>query len=215
MTFRRSRAWLWALAAAVWAAGAAPAVAQEQAPSVGNLFIQAYLDKNEAELKRLIQTRTAEFPAETQAMVEYAMSPDAPQKDQDFLFNIAGVIATMYKEHTGDGRLLAAVEGSYENLLQRRGQTSLSAEAVAKAQKELLALGKGEWKIQSFRMDPAEGLIVEIDVRESSSGELTPRISMVTTQQAAEVVKKHLPNVKKGHVSWSSMGVGLKTAFLE
>ena len=215
MTFQRSRAWLGALAVVVWAAGAAPAPAQEQNPSVGNLFIQAYLDKNEAECKRLIQTRTAEFPAETQAMVEYAMSAEAPQKDQDFLFTIAGSIATMYKEHTGDGRLLAAVEGSYENLLKRRQQTAISAESVAKLQKDLLALGKGEWKIQSLRMDPAEGLIVEIDVRESTSGELTPRISMAVTQQAAAAVKKHLPEVKKGHVSWSSMGVGLKTAFLE
>jgi hypothetical protein len=37
---------------------------------------------------------------------------------------------------------------------------------------------------------------------------------MKTSRQAKEIVEKNLPNIKSGKISWSSMGVGLKTVLL-
>jgi|GEM_PF-2758271 len=185
-------------------------------PSVGNLFIQAYDKKDEKAMRELIRTRTNEFPMEVKAMVEYAMSPGAHPREQDFLFNIALIISTLYKEQTGDGRLLEAVKGNYMHLMERRKASALSPEAVEKTKKDLAALGGGDWRVNVFRLNPDGSLSIEIDVKESSGGAgFTPRVDFKTSQKAKEVVKKNLPKVNKGKIVWSSMGVGLKTVFLD
>ena len=193
-----------------------PTQAQEEAPSVGNLFIKAYMDKNKDEMKKLVSTRTKEFPPEVKAMVEYALSPDAQKEEQDFLFNIAGMISKMYADQTGDKRLLDAVRSNYESLLKTRGSSGLTRQAVAAVKKELADLGGGDWRVSHMDMNDNSELIIEIDVRASSGGEgFTPHIDFRKSKKAKDIVKKHLPGVKKGKISWSSMGVGLKTAFLE
>ena len=67
--------------------------AQAPAPSVGNLFIEAFDKKDEKKMRELIKTRVAEFPAEVKEMVEYASGPGVSPQEQDWLFNIAGTIA--------------------------------------------------------------------------------------------------------------------------
>jgi len=192
------------------------ASAQQEEPSVGNLFIDAYMKKDQAGMRELIKTRTAEFPPEVMAMVQYAMAPDTPKNEADFLFNIAGNISALYGETTGDQRLLDAVRANYQNLLDRRKAGSLPPEAVEAAKKAILELGKDQWQVRVFRLDETGALLVEIDVRESAGGAgFTPRIDLKQTQQAKEIIKENLPGVKQGKISWSSMGVGLKTAFLE
>ena len=42
---------------------------QEEEPSVGVLFIQAFDNKDEKAMRELIKTRTDEFPPEVKAMV--------------------------------------------------------------------------------------------------------------------------------------------------
>ncbi len=194
--------------------GAGSAFAEGGAPSVGNLFIQAYNKKDEAGMKELIRARAEEFPGEVQQMVGYAMSPEAAPEQADFLFNISGIISMMYGEHTGDKRLLAAVEANYTKFLENRDKNSISADAVAAAKKDLLALGKGNWRITHFGMEE-EGLMIDIDVRESSGGSMTPRVEFAVTKESKEVISKHLPSVKKGKITWSSLGVGLRTVFIE
>jgi len=190
------------------------AVAQGEGekPSVGVLFIQAMDKKDEATMRELIKTRTNEFPMEVKAMIEYAMSPGVDPREQDFLFQVTFVISTMYGEQTGDERLLNAVKSSRMNLEQTRKSASLPPAAVEKTKKELAQLGSGSWRIVVFRMGE-QGLDIEVDVRESSGGELTPRIEFKQAEAAKELVRKNLPNAKKGKIIWSSMGVGLKTAF--
>ncbi len=189
--------------------------AQEEA-SAGMLFIEAFNNKDEAAMKKLIETRTEEFPNEVVDMVGYAMSPDASPDEQDFLFFIADLIARMHSEHTGDKRLLAAVQSNYRALMERRGVTVLSPEAVDKTKKELVALGKGDWRVLVFKLDDGGALIIEVDIKESSGGAaFVPSVDFKTSQKAREIIKANLPNVTKGKISWSSMGVGLKTAFLD
>lgn len=189
-------------------------------PSAGNLFIEAFDKKDEKKMRELIKTRTAEFPPEVKEMVGYAMSSEASPQEQDFLFNIAGTIATMYADETKDERLLTAVRGNYEKLLEARkkqqpGGGAVSEEAIAKAKKELMELGKGDWRITVFEVAPDGKVTVEIDVREASGGEGTPKISIATANKAKDELAKHLPKVKSGSISWLSMGVALKTIFLE
>ncbi len=193
-----------------------PAVADEDEPSVGNLFIKAYQEKNESAMKELIKTRTQEFPPEVKAMIEYAMSPGVSAGEQDFLFNIAGTISSMFGEQTGDKRLLNAVKMNYQRVLQARQAGALPPESVEKAKKELSELGGGNWRVTYIKLNENNDLIIEIDVKESTGGAgFTPRISIKESQQAKEIIKRDLPKIKKGKISWSSMGVGLKTAFLE
>lgn len=196
---------------------AAPGGAQETEPSVGNLFIKAMMEKDQETMKNLIATRTEEFPPEVQAMVQYAMSEDAKPEEADFLFNVAGNISMMYGKHTGDNRLLEAVKSNYRNLKARRGEGMLSPEAVEKVKKELSELGGGEWRVQTMKLNDSGALIVEIDVKEPQGGGagFTPHIDFKKSKEAVALIKKNLPTIKKGKVSWTSMGVGLKTAFLE
>lgn len=200
---------------------ASNAQAQANAPSVGNLFIEAFDKKDEKKMRELIKTRAAEFPPEVKEMVEYASAPTTPQPEQDFLFNIAGTIAKMYADETKDERLLNAVRLNYTKIMDARkkhqpgGGAGASEEAIAKAKKELMELGKGDWRVNIFEVSPDGKLTVEIDVKESSGGEGTPKISIATTNKAKEEIAKHLPSVKKGSISWLSMGVALRTVFLE
>jgi len=188
---------------------------EEEGQSVGNLFIQAYNEQNEAAMRDLIKTKSEEVPGEVQAMVEYSLSPDSGPQEQDFLFNIAGTMAQMYGEITGDERLLSAVKKNYMALMDRRKAAALPPDSVKKVKEELLSLGKGDWRIRLFRMDPELGLVVEIDIRESSGGEgTTPSIDFRTGNKAKEIVKSGLPEIKGGKIVWSSLGVGLKTVFL-
>ncbi len=189
---------------------------QEKELSVGNAFINAFDHKDEAAMKNLIKTRSAEVPGEVQAMVEYSISPDASPQEQDYLFNIAGTMAQMYAEITGDKRLLSAVKTNYLEMIDKRKAAALPPGSVKKVKEELLSLGKGNWRIMVFKLDANKELLVEIDMKESSGGEgFTPKVDFKTSQKAKEIVKKELPGIKKGRVSWSSMGVGLKTIFIE
>lgn len=192
--------------------------AEEQA-SVGNAFIEAFDKKDEAAMANIIKTRAAEVPEEVKGMIEYAVSPGANPQEQDFLFNIAGTMAQMYSKNTGDERLLAAVRTNYQNVIEKRkgggGAAAASAQALDKIKNDLQALGNGDWRVSVIRIDAEGGLDVEIDVKESSGGEsLTPHIERSKTEEAKKIVAKHLPNMKKGKILWTSAGVGLKTAFI-
>jgi hypothetical protein len=195
--------------------------AQAAAPSVGNLFIEAFDKKDEKKMRELIKTRTAEFQPEVKEMVEYASNPSTAPQEQDFLFNIAGTIAKMYADETKDERLLNAVRANYAKIIEARKKQqpsggAVSEETIAKIKKELLELGKGDWRVNIFDISPDGKLTVEIDVRETSGGEgMTPKISIATSNKAKEEIAKHLPNIKKGSISWMSMGVALRTVFLE
>lgn len=195
--------------------------AQAAASSVGNLFIEAFDKKDEKKMRELIKTRAAEFPPEVKEMVGYASSPDVAPQEQDFLFNIAGTIAKMYADETKDERLLNAVRANYQKVMDARkkqqpGGGGVSEEAIAKAKKELAELGKGEWRVNIFEISPDGKLTVEIDVKESSGGEgFTPKISIATSNKAKAEVTKHFPSIKSGSISWLSMGVALRTIFIE
>lgn len=192
-------------------------VKAEEQISVGNAFIEAFDKKDEAAMANIIKTRAAEVPEEVRGMVEYALSPDAKPQEQDFLFNIAGTMAQMYGKATGDERLLAAVRSNYQNVIDKRKGSGggVSKEVLDKIKKDIEVLGKGEWRVSVIRMDAEGALDVEIDVKESSGGELTPHIERSKTEEAKKIVAKHLPNMKKGKIVWTSAGVGLKTAFIE
>lgn len=195
--------------------------AQAAAPSVGNLFIEAFEKKDEKKMRELIKTRTAEFQPEVKEMVEYASAPTTSPQEQDFLFNIAGTISKMYADETKDERLLNAVRSNYSKVMENRkkhqpGGGAVSEEAIAKARKELAELGKGDWRVNIFDIAPDGKLTVEIDVKEASGGDgFTPKISIATSNKAKEEIAKHLPSVKKGSISWSCMGVALRTVFIE
>lgn len=215
MTFRKFMQITPGLIAFVLLFWTAPVFSQEEEPSIGNLFIDAYNAQDEAAMKSLIKTRPEEVPGEVQAMVEYSLSPDAGPEEQDFLFNIAGIMAGMYSEVTGDERLLSAVKKNYMALMDRRKAASLPPDSVEKVKKALLELGKGNWRIRLFRMYPEKGLVIEIDIRESAGGDsLTPTIPFRISNKAKEIVKSGLPKIKSGKIVWSSIGIGLKTVFL-
>lgn len=188
----------------------------QQEPSVGNLFITAYEKKDEAAMKKLIETRTNEFPAEVKAMVEYSMSPKAGKQEQDYLFGVAGLIARMYGDQSGDMRLFEAVKNNYGLVLKKRKATTLDPNVVSGLKKKIAELGNGNWRVNTFRLGPDGALTVEIDVRESTGGAgFTPRIEFKKSVETRDIIKAGLPAVKKGKISWSSMGVGLKTVFIE
>lgn len=196
---------------------AAPVNAEEQA-SVGNAFIEAFDKKDEAGMAAIIKNRAAEVSEEVKGMVEYAISPDAKPQEQDFLFNVAGTMAAMYAKNTGDERLLTAVRANYQNVLEKRKSASgggVSKDALEKIKKELVELGKGEWRVSVIRVDAEGALDVEIDVKESTGGELTPHIERSKTEESKKIVAKYLPAMKKGKLVWTSAGVGLKTSFIE
>lgn len=193
---------------------------EEEEPSVGVLFIQAFDNNDEKAMRELIKTRPDEFPQEVKEMVMYAMSPNAVPEEQDFIMMIAGTIAKMHSEHTGDERLLAAVRANHQKLMERRREHALPAEGVQKVKKELTTLGNKNWSVRSVRLDSSGGLLVEIEVNADTGtgGEFTegftPRIDFKKSKKAKEIVQKNLPNIKKGKISWSSMGIGLKAVFL-
>ncbi len=183
---------------------------------MGNLFIQAYEKNDEAAMKEIIKTRTGEFPGEVKAMVEYAMAPDTDPEEQDYLFGVAGLIARMYGDQTGDQRLFEAIKANYATLRERRRASAMDPNAVAAAKKEITEMGSGNWRINVFKLDRNGNLIVEIDVKESTGGaNFTPRIEFKVSEKAKEIIKAKLPGVKKAKISWSSMGIGLKTVFIE
>lgn len=190
--------------------------AEEQA-SVGNAFIEAFDKKDEAAMANIIKARANEVPEEVKGMIEYAISPNVNPQEQDFLFNIAGMMAQMYSKNSGDDRLLAAVSTNYQNVLDKRKGAGggVSKESLEAIKKDLLDLGKGEWHVTVIRVDAEGGLDVEIDVKESTGGELTPHIERSKSDEAKKIVAKHLPKMKKGKLVWTSAGVGLKTSFLE
>jgi len=195
---------------------ASPVLAQQkEAPSVGNLFINAYNKHDQAKMKEIIESRKDEVPAEVQAIVQYAMSPDASPGEQDFLFNIAGNMSYMYKDVTGDERLLAAIKQNYQTLLNQRKATALPQDGVKEAKAALTALGKGKWRVTKFIMDAEKGLSIDIDVPPSEGGGGAPKISIKESQAAREAVLKALPKVKKGKITWSGMGIGLRAVLLD
>ena len=206
---------VWAVAALFLAALISANTAQAEEQTVGQLFIQAFDNKDEKMMKQLIKTRAAEVPGEVKDMVEYAMSPEAAPQARDFIFNIAGMMSKIYADQTGDERLLNAVRGNYEKVLQGAAVDSLDPEAVTHAKKEIAEIGAGQWRVITLELEDG-ALLVEIDVRESGvEGELTPKIDFKKSQETKDLLKKKFPAVKSGKISWNSMGVGLKTLFLE
>ncbi len=184
--------------------------------SVGNAFIEAFDKKDEAGMMKVIKARSKEVPGEVRSMVDYAMSGTAKKEEQDFLFNVAGLMAQMYGKISGDEQLLSAVRTNYKAVLDKRGGSEIPQQAIDDVKKELTELGKGDWRVTSFKSDSSGEFLIEIDVKESAGGEgLTPKIEFAKTKQAKEIVKKRLPSVKKGKIVWSSVGVGLKTIFLD
>ncbi len=193
----------------------APVVKAEEV-SVGNAFIEAFDKKDEAGMMNVIKARSKEVPGEVKSMVDYAMSGTAKKEEQDFLFNVAGLMAQMYSKVSGDERLLSAVQTNYKAVLDKRGGSEISPKAIDDVKKELTELGKGDWRVTNLKSDSSGEFLIEIDVKEASGGEgLTPKIAFAKTKLAKEIVKKHLPTVKKGKIVWSSVGVGLKTIFLD
>jgi hypothetical protein len=192
-----------------------PHIANSEEQSVGNVFIDLFNNNDKAGMEQLMKSRTGEVPDEVQSMVKYAMGPDSSKDEQDFLFNIAGTMSQMYQEATGDERLLGAVQQNYAKLLEERKASALPQDKVQNAKKALDKLGKGAWRIRTFKVIADLGLLIEIDVNDSASGgNFTPRIDFRTSQKAKEIVNKELPDFKEGKISWSSMGVGLKIIFL-
>tara|TARA_Y100000031_G_C7965558_1_gene267962 strand:- start:253 stop:570 length:318 start_codon:yes stop_codon:yes gene_type:complete len=104
--------------------------------------------------------------------------------------------------------------------MERRSEKALPAEGVQKVKDELITLGDNTWRIQSVRLDSSGGLLIEIEVdAETGTGGtfkegFTPRIDFKKSKKAKEIVQKNLPNMKKGKISWTSMGIGLKVVFL-
>ncbi|MBI3581324.1 MAG: hypothetical protein HY098_04505 [Nitrospinae bacterium] len=194
----------------------APVVRAAEKVSVGNAFIEAFDKKDEAGMMNIIKARSKEVPDEVKSMVEYAMSGGAKKEEQDFLFNIAGMMAQIYGKVSGDERLLSAVQTNYKAVLDKRGGSEIPQKATEDIKKELTELGKGDWRVSNFKTEANGELLIEIDVKESSGGEgLTPKIEFDKTKKAKEIVQKHLPNAKKGKILWNSAGVGLKTIFLD
>jgi len=192
-----------------------PNIASSEEQSVGNIFIDLFNNNDTAGMEKLIKIRSAEVPPEVASMVEYAMSPDSSKEEQDFLFNIAGTMAQMLKAVTGDERLLSAVQQNYSILMDKRKASALPQEKVASAKKGLETLGKGAWRIRSFKIVQGLGLLIEIDVSDAASGgSFAPKIDFKTSLKAKDIVNQELPGFKEGKISWSSMGVGLKIVFL-
>ncbi|MDH5478615.1 MAG: hypothetical protein OEY50_09810 [Nitrospinota bacterium] len=166
-------------------------------------------------MNELIKTHAAEVPGEVKEMVEYAASPEAPPDARNFIFNIAGMMSKIYADQTGDDRLLNAVRDTYMNVMKAQSGPSLDPEKVEKIKKEISTMGKDQWRVTIFELGEDGSLVVEIDVRESNSAELTPKIDFKKSKEVGELVKARFPDVKSGKISWSSMGVGLRTLFLE
>lgn len=206
---------IWALAVAFAVFSGAPAMAEDL--TVGQLFIKAFDKKDEKGMKEIIKTRAAEVPGEVKEMVEYAMSDDAGPEARDFIMNIAGMMSKIYADQTGDDRLLNAVRTNYEKLKAGAKPQApvVDSGAVEQAKKEVATLSGDQWKILMVRLDEEGSLLVDIDVKESTDGELTPKIDFKKSQAAKELIKKKFPAFSKGKISWSSMGVGLKTLFLD
>lgn len=192
-----------------------PQNAGSEEQSVGNIFIDLFNNNDTAGMEKLIKSRADEVPPEVASMIDYAMGPDSSKDEQDFLFNIAGTMSSIYEKITGDKRLLGAVQQNYANLLDKRKASSIPQDKVKIAKKALQELGKGAWRIRTFKIVTDVGLLIEIDVNDSASGRsFTPKIDFKTSKKAKEIVNKELPEFKEGKISWSSMGVGLKIIFL-
>lgn len=191
--------------------------AQTEEKSTKALLYEAIEKQDIKAIHELIETRPNELQKEVAEMVGRAMNPNISPEEADNYFNLAGMIATMFNKQTGDGRLLAAVSANYKSFLKRRDANALQPEAVEKTKKLITQMGAGNWRVNMFRMGPDGALIVEIDVRESSGASSfeTPKISIKESQKVVEIIKTNLPKVKKGKVTWSSMGVGLKMALIE
>ncbi|MDH5639443.1 MAG: hypothetical protein OEZ04_13235 [Nitrospinota bacterium] len=189
------------------------AVAQDEAPTVGQLFIKAFDENKQEEMEELVKARAGEVPGEVKDIVQFAVSDQCPPNAREYLFNIAGLMAKIYGEQTGDQRLLDAVKLNYTKMMKGK---ALDDAAVESIKKEIAALGGGQWRVNIVELNDDGSLNIEIDVNEASGGsELTPKIDFKKGQAARDLVKSKLPDIKKGKISWSSMGIGLKTVFIE
>ncbi len=184
-------------------------------PGLGQSFAQALDAGDEKRMRGIIAERTDDVPDEVIAIVQYAVSAKPDEEEQDGLFNVAGIMAQMYAEQTGDERLLNGVRVNYQEVLKRRKGDALPPATVDKTKKELAELGEGNWRVTIFELDENGDLNIEIGVRGDAKGStMTPRIDIATSEKAKSIVVGNLPNVKNGAISWSSMGVGLKTVFI-
>lgn len=190
-----------------------PSIQAEQETSIGQLFIDAYTQDKKKEMAAIIEKHQEGVPAEVQSMVGYALSKNVESKDeQDFLLMISREMAILFKEKTGDARLLAAVDANIENVL--KNEKKQGGAELEKIRQELIQLGKGEWNVKTLKLDDSGKLKGEIFLKEKESSYNDRYVSFKDAQKAKAIVKKYLPEVK-GRMDWFSGGMGMKAVILE
>lgn len=207
----------WALIFSALIVGSVPlaGLVNAEEVSVGNAFIEAYDRKDDAAMQSIIKSRAAEVPEEVKSMVQYAVSPKASPDEQDFLFNIAGTMSQIYAKQTGDDKLLGAVQQNYNAVLEKRQGGGVSKSMEDKTKKELVEIGKGLWRVTTFKVTDEGALDVEIDVKESTDDSKNLKIAFKDGVKAKEIIQKNLPKVKSGQIRWSTGGLGFKTVMLD
>lgn len=197
----------------VWAfPGMSPLFAEEKA-SIGQLFIDAYTKDDRKGMAAIIEKHKDSVPGEVRDMVGYALSKNVESRDErDFFLMITREMATIFKEKTGDARLLAAVEANIQQIQQ--GSQQAGEEQLPKIKEELTQLGKGEWKISTIQFDPEGKIKIEINLKEKEASFSDRYVSFKDSKKAEEIVKKYLPEAK-GRIDWLSGGMGMKAIILE
>jgi len=191
---------------------AVPAVQAEKEVSIGQLFIDAFEKKDPKGMEAVILKYKEGVPGEVQAMLGYALSADVGSKDeQGFILMITQKMATVYKEKTGDARLLTAVTANIQKAL---GAQNANEAKLGKIKEDLTKLGKGNWRVGTVKFDQEGKLKAEITLKERLTGFADRYVSFKEAQKAEEIVKKHLPDAK-GRLEWSSGGVVMKVVLVE
>jgi len=204
---------MFSLAMGAWLMAVAPVGYAEEQVSIGQLFIDAYDLNERKKMEAVIEKHKEGVPLEVRNMVEYALSDQVESKEeQDFLLTMVAEMASIYKDKTGDGRLLAAVEANI-NQLKEREKKSGGAE-LEKIKKELTQLGKGEWSVRTIRFEKDGKLKVEIILKEKEASFSNRYVSFKDSKKAKEIVKKYLPDAK-GRIDWFSGGMGMKAIIIE
>lgn len=201
------------LSLGVFSFGATPITVAEEEVSIGQLFIDAHDKDDRKKMEAVIEKHKEGVPMEVQQIVQYSISDQVGSEgERQFLLIIAGKMATLYKEKTGDARLLGFVEANIQKVLGG-GAKSYDAE-FQKIREELGKLGKGGWKIRVLKFDSAGKLVVEINLKDRQTGFSDRYVSFKDGKAAEAIVKKHLPDAK-GRIDWLSGGMGMKAVLLE
>ena len=196
--------------------GKAPAAyGEEGGPSIGQLFIDAYTKDNRKEMGAIIEKYKDGVAQEVRNMVGYALSKEvAGQDERDFFLMITKEMAVIFKEKTGDARLLAAVEANIQQVQGGTATKQPGEEKLSKIKEELVQLGKGDWNVSMIQLDPEGKIKIEIILKEKEASFSDRYVSFKDSKKAEEIVKKHLPQAK-GRIDWLSGGMGMKAVILE